>query len=67
MPDGKAVTYRDWVNGVWKQPLAGGKPERLAGLPEEKLYAYTWSPDGKRFAFVRGSEIRDVILLRNIK
>jgi Tol biopolymer transport system component/DNA-binding winged helix-turn-helix (wHTH) protein len=65
MPDGKAVTYRDWVNGVWKQTLAGGKPERLAGLPEEKLHAYAWSRDGKKFAFVRGSEIRDVILLRN--
>jgi Tol biopolymer transport system component/DNA-binding winged helix-turn-helix (wHTH) protein len=66
-PDGKAVTYRDWANGIWQQPLDGGKPERLKGLPEEKLYAYAWSRDGKQFAFVRGAEIRDVILLRNIK
>jgi len=66
-PDGKAVTYRDWANGIWRQPLRGGNPERLTGLPEEKLYAYAWSRDGKQFAFVRGAEIRDVILLRNIK
>jgi Tol biopolymer transport system component len=66
-PDGKAVTYRDWTNGIWRQPLDGSKPERLKGLPEEKLYAYAWSRDGKQFAFVRGAEIRDVILLRNIK
>jgi Tol biopolymer transport system component/DNA-binding winged helix-turn-helix (wHTH) protein len=67
-PDGKAVTYRDWVNGIWRQPLGGGKPERLTGLPEEKLYAYAWSRDGRHFAFVRGAaELRDVILLRNTK
>lgn len=63
-PDDKAVTYRDWSNGIWRQPINGGKPERLKGLPEEKLYAYSWSPDGKQFAFVRGSEIRDVVLLQ---
>ena len=66
-PDGKAATYRDWANGIWRQPLAGGKPERLKGLPEEKLYSYAWSRDGKQFAFVRGSGIRDLVLLRNIK
>jgi Tol biopolymer transport system component/DNA-binding winged helix-turn-helix (wHTH) protein len=63
-PDDKAVTYRDWSNGIWRQPLTGGNPERLKGLPEEKLYSYSWSPDGKQFAFVRGSEIRDVVLLQ---
>ena len=66
-PDGKAVTYRDWANGIWRQSIDGGKPERLKGLPEEKLYSYAWSRDGKQFAFVRGSEIRDVILLQNKK
>jgi hypothetical protein len=64
--DGKGVTYRDWANGIWHQPIAGGRPERLPGLPEEKLFAYAWSRDGKQLAFVRGAEIRDVILLRNM-
>jgi Tol biopolymer transport system component/DNA-binding winged helix-turn-helix (wHTH) protein len=64
MPDDKAVTYRDWSNGIWRQPITGGNPERLTGLPQEKLYSYSWSPDGKQLAFVRGSEIRDVVLLR---
>ena len=66
-PDGTAVAYRDWVNGIWRQPVAGGEPERLPGLPEEKLFAYGWSPDGKQFAFTRGAEIRDVVLMRNLK
>lgn len=63
MPDAQALTYRDWFNGIWKQPLTGGEPTRLEGLPEEKLFAYGWSPDGKQFAFVRGDEVLDLILL----
>ncbi|MEP6903070.1 MAG: winged helix-turn-helix domain-containing protein [Actinomycetota bacterium] len=64
-PDGKAITYRDWANGIWRQDLEGGEPKRLKGLPNEKIYAFEWSPDGKWFAFTRGAEIRDVILLNN--
>lgn len=30
--DGKAITYRDWANGIWKQSIDGGEPKRLAGL-----------------------------------
>jgi hypothetical protein len=45
-PDGTAVAYRDWVNGIWRQPVDGGAPQRLAGLPADKLFAYAWSPDG---------------------
>jgi hypothetical protein len=66
-PDGRAVTYRDWANGIWRQSLEGGPPERIAGLPEEKLYTYAWSRDGQQFAFVRGAELRDVILVRDMK
>jgi Tol biopolymer transport system component/DNA-binding winged helix-turn-helix (wHTH) protein len=61
-PDGKAVSYRDWANGIWKQNLEGGAPQRLEGLPEEKLFAYGWSPDGKSFA--RGTTSRDVVLIK---
>ncbi|MEP6925469.1 MAG: winged helix-turn-helix domain-containing protein [Pyrinomonadaceae bacterium] len=66
-PDGKAVTYRDWTNGIWRQDLDGGEPHRLKGLPNEKLYAYNWSSDGKWFAFTRGGEIRDVVLINNFR
>jgi Tol biopolymer transport system component/DNA-binding winged helix-turn-helix (wHTH) protein len=62
-PDGKAITYRDWGSGIWRQPLEGGPSRRIEGLPDEKIYSYGWSRDGKRFAFTRGSEIRDIILL----
>lgn len=64
-PDGKAITYRDWGQGLWRQPLEGGAPERVAGLPDEKIYSNSWSRDGKMFAFTRGVEMRDVILITN--
>lgn len=63
--DGKAITYRDWANGIWRQPIEGGEPKRLEGLPEEKLGSYGWSKDGKKFVYMRGSEMRDVVLIRN--
>lgn len=66
-PDGASVSYRDWANGIWKQNLEGGEPERLKGLPQEKLYGYGWSRNGKQFAFARGAEIRDVVLINQAK
>jgi len=64
-PDGKAVCYKDWANGIWKQEIDGGSAQRLAGLPEDTILYYGWSRDGKQFAFARGSERRDVLLLRD--
>ena len=67
MPDGTSVSYRDWSNGIWKQPVEGGAPVRIAGLPEEKLFAYGWSPNGKMFAFTRGSTSSDLVLISENK
>jgi Tol biopolymer transport system component len=64
---GDAVCYRDLGNGVWRQSLQGGSPQRIEGLPDEKSYIYDWSRDGKLFAFTRGREISDVVLLRDVR
>jgi Tol biopolymer transport system component len=66
-PEGKAVSYRDAADGIWKQSLDSTGPKRLEGLPQERLYSYSWSPDGKQFAFTRGSTIRDVVLIKSFK
>lgn len=62
-PDGRFVCYRDWTYGIWKQSVDGGEAQRIEGLPEEKLYQYVWSRDGKKFVMTRGREMRDVVLL----
>ena len=61
-PDGQAIAYRDWTSGYWLQHLDGNPPERMKGLPNEKLFSFAWSPDGKQFVFSRGTETRDVVL-----
>ncbi|MBC7901066.1 MAG: PD40 domain-containing protein [Saprospiraceae bacterium] len=66
-PDGSSLTYRDWNNGIWVQKTDESQPARLENLPAEKLYSYGWSRDGKRFAFTRGTEIRDVVLVSDLK
>ncbi len=65
--DGAALTYRDSTNGIWRQPLSGGEPQRLPGLPTEKLFTHGWSRDGQQFAFTRGTESRDVVLIRDFR
>ncbi|MCA1639560.1 MAG: winged helix-turn-helix domain-containing protein [Acidobacteria bacterium] len=66
-PDGRFINYRDWANGVWRQSIGGDAPELLEGLPTEKLYPYDWSPDGKQFAFTRGREVRDAVLISDFR
>jgi Tol biopolymer transport system component/DNA-binding winged helix-turn-helix (wHTH) protein len=66
-PDGKAVCYRDNINGIWRQAIDGGEPQRLAGLPEEASFRYGWSRDGKHFAFARGRALADAVLITNAK
>lgn len=63
-PDSQSVAFRDWNGGIWLQPVEGGEPTKMSGLPDEKLYNFAWSKDGKWFAFVRGQEIRDIVLLK---
>lgn len=31
-PNGNALTYQDWNNGIWRQNLDGGEPERFCIL-----------------------------------
>ena len=66
-PDGLAVVYRDNDFGYWSQSIEGGEAKRLENLPKEKLFTHAFSKDGKQFAFVRGQEIRDVVLISNSK
>jgi Tol biopolymer transport system component/DNA-binding winged helix-turn-helix (wHTH) protein len=66
-PDSRAIVYRDWSYGYWKHPIDGGEPQQFAGLPQEKFYNFAFSKDGKQFAFVRGQEIRDVVIISSNK
>lgn len=66
-PDSRSIIYRDWVDGYWSQDRTGGDPMRLPGLPHEKLYNFVYSKDGAQFAYVRGQEMRDAVLVTSSK
>ena len=62
-PDGRSLVYRDFGPSLWKQDLSGGEPEKLLEFPDEIIYSFEWSPDGKQFAVAHGEDVRDVVLL----
>jgi Tol biopolymer transport system component len=68
-PDGRALTYPlldgDAMN-LWRQPLSAGPPQQLTHF-KELIFAYDWSPDGKRLAISRGSRPSDVVLISNFR
>ena len=63
-PDSLAVVYRDTAFGYWKQPI-WRRTAATGRLADERFYNFAFSKDGKKFAFVRGQEIRDVVLMTN--
>lgn len=67
-PDGEALYYISTigdVGNVWSLPLDGTPPKQLTTFTSQLLGDFVLSPDGQRFAFTRGSESRDVVILDN--
>ncbi len=67
--DGRALTYPlldgDSMN-LWRQPITGGPPQQLTHF-KDLIFAYDWSPDGKRLAITRGRTRSDVVLISNFR
>lgn len=69
-PDGEALYYISTVGdvgNVWSLPLNGAPPQQLTNFTSHLLGDFILSPDGERFAFTRGTETRDVVLLNNFR
>lgn len=43
-PDGHAIISKDFVSGLWRQPIVGGEPSRIAG---SRAFAFTISGSGR--------------------
>ena len=69
MPDGRAFSFVTSTKGVWslwRQPVDGRAPTRVATLAgEDAIAAHAWSPDGKLLALVRDTVSRDIVLIRD--
>jgi Tol biopolymer transport system component len=70
-PDGKALLYvqtKDGVHNVWSQPLAGGPPKQLTQFADnEDIRWFAVSPDGRQLAVARGTNVRDVVRIRDLE
>jgi serine/threonine protein kinase len=68
-PDGKSILYVHEENGVgniWSAPLDGKAPRKLTAFDSEAILAFDVSPDN-RLAISRGSYVRDVVLIKNVR
>lgn len=68
--DGRGITYGEnpiGTSSVWVQPLDGGPSKKLVELGNDRVFAFDWSPDGKRLACVRGRWAANVVLIRGFK
>jgi Tol biopolymer transport system component/DNA-binding winged helix-turn-helix (wHTH) protein len=70
-PDGSGIAYIDNRNGIpniWSQPVAGGEPQRLTDYQSgDRIYAFSWSLEGKQLASARGALTSEVVLITDFK
>lgn len=66
-PDGDGLDYRDNRRGIWRQPLMGAAPTKVAAFETERIHNFAWSSDGKQLALTRGTTVDDIILIRDFK
>ncbi|MBX7169993.1 MAG: winged helix-turn-helix domain-containing protein [Pyrinomonadaceae bacterium] len=66
-PDNKALIYVNTDKGISEliyQPINSDKPRTLYSLPNEKIFSFDFSPDGKKIALIRGHFVSDSILVK---
>lgn len=69
-PDSKSVTYvltKGGISNIWSQPTSGDTATQLTNFDQDQIYAFAWSPEGKKLAIVRGVNAKSVILMKGIQ
>lgn len=67
MPDGKAIIYKDDLQGLWRQVLDEEKPEMVKGFEELRVLYLAWSFDGKNLAYTSGPATQEIVLIEDFK
>jgi Tol biopolymer transport system component len=66
--NGHALSYIKTANGVsniWSYNLDDESEQQLTNFETDQIFAYAWSPDNKKLACARGTEINDVMIIGN--
>ena len=68
--DGRALTYvdsRKGVSNIWSQSIDGGAPRQVTDFKSGLIFAFAWSPDGKRAALACGTHASDVVMMKDFR
>ncbi len=68
--DGKGLIYSDnknQIDNLWSQSLEGGPPKQLTDLKSDRIFRFDMTRDGNHFAFARGRETSDAVMIGNFR
>jgi Tol biopolymer transport system component/tRNA A-37 threonylcarbamoyl transferase component Bud32 len=69
-PNAQQIVYvrvgNDGVTRLWISSLSGGVPVRLTNAEPSAEFGGSWSPDGKRFAYLQVQGGKDSLMVANI-
>ena len=66
--DSRSIIYadaRDNADNIWSLPLDSGPAKQLTNFKSGLIFAFEMSREGKQIVLSRGSQLDDVILLRD--
>jgi serine/threonine protein kinase/Tol biopolymer transport system component len=66
--NGKMLTYEvadKGVDNLWIQPLNGSRGHQLTHFTSEHIHEFSWSPNDKTLAVLRGHTNSNIVLLRS--
>jgi Tol biopolymer transport system component/DNA-binding winged helix-turn-helix (wHTH) protein len=63
-PDGRALVYRDTMEGLWRQSLSEQKPQFIKESENVEFKQIAWSNNGKNLAYTEGANLQEIILLQ---
>ena len=69
-PDSSTVVFmqkRSGVSNIWSQPINGDPPKQLTNFKSDLIFRFALSADGLNFVLARGTQSRDVVLIRDFR
>jgi Tol biopolymer transport system component/DNA-binding winged helix-turn-helix (wHTH) protein len=69
-PDGNSVVYvlnEKGVANLWIHPINGSAPRQLTNFTSGSIYHFAYSVDGTRLFLARGNQIRDALLISELR
>jgi Tol biopolymer transport system component len=69
-PDSSRLLYvqkRSGVSNIWSQPINGDPPRQLTNFKSDLIFKFALSADGRDFVLARGTQTRDVVLIRDFR